>query len=131
MASLADGFGFTKPIEDYLISQSAWEHVHSLGLDPTQVFCHPDMLVEEPFTSLYYRGISGLSLKEVQEQTLPVGTWERGPETRSRKPRVFVEAARQVSGLYNSFISSIIENTADWTLENGYRNIIASMGISF
>lgn len=131
VASLANGFGFTEPIEDYLISQSAWEHVHSLGLNPAQVFCHPDMLVEEPFTSLYYRGISGLSLKEVQEQARAVSTWEREPETRARKPRVSAEAARQVAGLYNCFISSIIENTADWTLENGYRNIIASMGISF
>ena len=130
VASLADGFGFTAPIEDYLISQSAWEHVHSLGLGPAQVFCHPDMLVEEPFISLYYRGVSGLSLKEVQEQARAVSTWEREPETRARKPRVTADAARQVAR-YNCFISSIIENTADWTLENGYRNIIASMGISF
>ena len=131
VASLADGFGFTEPIEDYLISQSAWEHVHNLGLGPAQVFCHPDMLVEEPFISLYYRGISGLSLKEVQEQARTVSAWEREPQTRARKPRVAADAARQVAGLYNSFISSIIENTDDWTLENGYRNIIASMGISF
>ena len=131
VASLADEFGFKDPIEDYLISQSAWEHVHSLGLGPAQVFCHPDMLAEEPFISLYYRGISGLSLKEVAEQARAVSTWEREPETRARKPSVSAEAARQVAGLYNSFISSIIENTADWTLENGYRNIIASMGISF
>ena len=131
VASLADGFEFMEPIEDCLISQSAWEHVGSLGLGPAQVFCHPDMLVEEPFTSLYYRGISGLSLKEVQEQARAVSTWEREPETRARKPRVSAEAARQVAGLYNSFISSIIENTTDWALENGYRNIIASMGISF
>ena len=131
VAELAAGFGFTEPVEDYLISQAAWQHVRNLGLDPTSVFCHPDMLMEEPFISLYYRGISGLSLKEVQEQARAVGPWEREPETRARKPNVSTEAARQVAGLYNSFISSIIENTADWTLENGYRNIIASMGISF
>ncbi len=131
VASLADGFEFAEPIENYLISQSAWEYVHGRGLGPAQVFCHPEMLVEEPFTSLYYRGFSGLSLKEVQEQALSVSTWEREPETRARKPRVSEESARQVASLYNCFISSIIENTADWTLENGYRNIIASMGISF
>ena len=131
VSELSAGFGFTEPVEGYLISQSAWEHVRSLGLHPTQVFCHPDMLADEPFISLYYRGISGLSQKEVQEQARDVRDWEREPETRTRKPRVSVEAAQQVAGLYNSFISSIIENTADWTLENGYRNIIASMGISF
>ena len=131
VADLADRFQFAGSIEGYLISQSAWEHVCSLRLNPVQVFCHLDMLVEEPFISLYYRGISGLSLKEVQEQARAVSAWEREPETRMRKPRVSAEAARQVAGLYNSFISSIIENASDWTLENGYRNIIASMGISF
>ena len=131
VADLADGFQFTESIEGYLISQSAWEHVDSLGLHPAQVFCHPDVLAEEPFISLYYRGISGLSLKEVQEQARSVSAWERDPETRTRKPRIPAEDARQVAGLYNSFISSIVENTTDWTLENGYRNIIASMGISF
>ncbi|MCY3692775.1 MAG: hypothetical protein OXI54_07960 [Chloroflexota bacterium] len=104
VASLVDGFGFTAPIEDYLISQSAWEHVHSLGLGPAQVFCHPDMLVEEPFISLYYRGVSGLSLKEVQEQARAVSAWEREPETRARKPRVSTEAARQVAGLVDGIV---------------------------
>jgi hypothetical protein len=122
---------FTDPIETFLISQGAWEHVQSLNLDPVSVFCHPDMLVDEPFVSLYYRGVSGLSLKEVQSQARAVINWEREPSSTSRKPQVSVGAARQVSGLYNSFISSIIENTADWTLENGYRMIIASIGISF
>ena len=131
VSELAAGFGFTEPVAGYLISSSAWEHVRGLGLNPTQVFCHPDMLADEPFISLYYRGISGLSQKEVQEQARAVRDWELEPETRTRKPQVSTEAAQQVAGLYNSFISSIIENTADWTLENGYRNIIASMGISF
>ena len=128
---LAGDFDFSQPIENFLISQGAWEHVRSLNLNPATVFCHPDMLIEEPFVSLYYRGVSGLSLKEVQSQARAVINWEREPSSRSRKPQVSADAARQVSGLYNSFISSIIENTADWTLENGYRMIIASIGISF
>ena len=89
------------------------------------------MLQEEPFVSLYYRGISGLSLKEVQMQTRSVDNWELEPSVRPQKPRVVAEAAHQVACLYNSFISSIIENTANWTLENGYRTMIASIGISF
>ena len=88
------------------------------------------MLVDEPFVSLYYRGISGLSLKEAQHQARSVDTWEREPGTRLRKPRVTAEDARKVALLYNAVISSIIENTTDWTLENGYRAIVATMGIS-
>ena len=131
VASLGSRFTFVAPVEGYLISQYAWAHVRNLGLNPVSVFCHPDMLVEEPFVSLYYRGISGLSLKEVQNQARSVVNWEVEPDDRRRKPRVTADVAAQVSGLYNSVISSIIENATDWTLENGYRNIIASLGITF
>ena len=131
VASFGSKFGFATPVEEYLISQDAWEHVRNLALNPVSVFCHPDLLVEEPFVSLYYRGIGGLSLKEVQNQARSVVAWETAPDDRRRKPRVTAEAAEQVAGLYNSVISSIIENTTDWTLENGYRNIIAALGITF
>ena len=128
---LSSQFEITGSYENYVILEGAWEHILSLMVNPLSVFCHPDMLIEEPFVSLYYRGISGMSLKEVANQARPVTTWERPPDERRRKPSVSEEAARQVSGLYNSVISSIIENTTNWTLENGYRNIIASLGISF
>jgi hypothetical protein len=131
VADLSERFSFTGSYESHLITPGAWEHIHGLSLSPTRVFCHPGMLVEEPFVSLYYRGISGLSLKEVANQARAVVNWERNPETRQRKLRVTDEAGQQVAGLYNSVISSIIENTTDWTLENGFRNIIASLGISF
>ena len=131
VADLSERFSFTNSYESHLITPGAWEHIHGLSLSPTRVFCHPGMLVEEPFVSLYYRGISGLSLKEVANQARAVINWERNPETRQRKLRVTDEAGQQVAGLYNSVISSIIENTTDWTLENGFRNIIASLGISF
>ena len=131
VASLDSRFDFEEPIAAYLISQGAWDHVRNLQLNPLSVFCHPDMLIDEPFVSLYYRGISGLSLKEVQNQARSVDNWETVPHERRRKARLTTEAAGQVAGLYNSVISSIIENTTDWTLENGYRNIIASMGITF
>ena len=118
-------------METYLISQAASEYVRYLQLNLARVFCHPAMLQEEPFVSLYYRGISGLSLKEVQIQTRSVDNWELEPSARPQKPRITTEAAHQVACLYNSFISSIIENTTNWTLENGYRTMIASIGISF
>lgn len=130
VAYLGSQFEFAKPVETYQIALAAWEHVHNLRLNPVSVFCHPSMLMAEPFVSLYYRGISGLSLKEVQNQARSVINWEAAPDERQRKPRVTAEAAGQVAGLYNSVISSVIENTLDWTLENGYRNIIASLGIT-
>ncbi len=128
---MAGAARFDQSLECYLISQGSWNHVAGLGISPGLVFCHPDMLEEEPFVSLYYRGISGLSLKEVQSQARSVTTWERDPETRLRKPRVTRTAAQDVACLYNGVTSSIIENTAGWVLENGYRTMVASLGISF
>lgn len=40
------------------------------------------------------------------------------------------EKALKISRTYNTFICSIIKNSADWTLENGYRTIIATLGIT-
>ena len=37
---------------------------------------------------------------------------------------------RRVARLYNAVISSIIEGTDQWTLKNGYRNILATIGIT-
>ena len=54
-----------------------------------------------------------------------VDSWE--DETRRttlREPHIL-----RVAHLYNAVISSIIEGSDGWTLENGCRNIIANMGI--
>ncbi len=40
------------------------------------------------------------------------------------------EKALRVCQLYNTVISSIILDRTDWTLENGYRNILANIGIA-
>ena len=131
VASLGSRFVFDQPIEHYLISRRAWDHVYGLRLNPVSVFCHPNMLVEEPFVSLYYRGLCGLSQVEVANQVCSVQTWERDPHTRHRKARVDPGRALAVACLYNGIMCSVIENTRQWVLENGYRNLIASLGITF
>ncbi len=66
-----------------------------------------------------------LPRKRVAEIAGAVDSWE--DETR----RTILGEARilRVVQLYNAVISSIIEGSDGWTLENGYRNIIANMGI--
>ena len=113
------------PLDELLISSTAWDHVRSLGLEPKVVFAHPDLLRTYPTTSLYYRGMALLSRKRVGQAAVAVQGWEDG----SRKTPVSEVAARKVACLYNTMISSIIEGSSDWTLENGYRNIVATMGI--
>ena len=115
---------FSQPA-DLLISQNAWDYVTSCGFDPKLVFAHPQLLRQNPRISEYFRGMALLPRKRVTDLVGSVDSWER------LQPTVNVAEAKslEVARLYNAVISSIIERATDWTLENGYRNIIANMGI--
>ncbi len=113
--------------EDLMISRSAWEHVAKSGIEPRQVFAHPELLREHPEASLHYRGLALLPLKRMRAAGAPdVKKWENESLTRP----VSTKNASAVCRLYNAVISSIIEGSAEWTLENGYRNIMNTMGIT-
>ncbi len=114
-----------RPLDDLVISEQAWEFVAASGIEPKKVFAHPQLLREHPRTSQYYRGIAMLPQKRVADIAVAVASWEDG----SRKSRITEQQSTSVARLYNAVISSIIEGTTNWTLENGYRNIIANMGI--
>ena len=113
------------PLDVLMISEQAWGFVETSGVDPKLVFAHPVLLREHPQTSQYYRGIALLPQKRVADIAVPVASWEDG----SRKSPVTQSQSTAVARLYNAVISSIIEGATNWTLENGYRNIIANMGI--
>lgn len=116
------------PIEKLMISAEAWAHVETLEVAPKFVFAHPEVLREHPTTSLYYRGMTLLSQKQVQQMAgTSVASWEGKQQ---RKSPVRSPSALKVAQLYNAMISCIIEGSTDWTLENGYRNIVATMGIT-
>lgn len=123
---------FTSPLEfnplhTLMISPTAWARTQEINADPKLVFAHPVILQEHPMTSLYYRGMSLLSQKSVlQHSSVNVAGWEKGVQTR-KVPRSRCE---RVARLYNAIISCIIEGSSDWSLDNGYRNILATMGIS-
>ncbi len=111
-------------LEQLAISEQAWEHVVESGFDPRLVFAHPLLLCQHPRASEYYRGIALLSRKRVSEIAVSVDSWESGV-----RATVGETQSARVARLYNAVISSIIEGATEWTLENGYRNIIANMGI--
>ena len=113
------------PLADHMISEGAWAHITSTGIDPKRVFAHPDLLRSDLRASQYYRGIALLPRKRVAEIASPVDRWEDGTTRRAPSDDRVV----RVSQLYNAVISSIIEGSDNWTLENGYRNIVANMGI--
>lgn len=113
-------------IDELLISSFAWAHVQSLGIEPKFVFAHPDILQAHPTTSIYYRGLALLSKKRVGQLAASVSAWEEGKQI---KP-VNRDTAKKVACVYNTMISAIIEGSSNWTLDNGYRNILATMGIT-
>ncbi|MCY4228820.1 MAG: XcyI family restriction endonuclease [Gammaproteobacteria bacterium] len=112
--------------EDLGISSGALNYVADVGIGLKRVFAHPDLLHSHPEVSQYYRGIALLPQKQVQSLACNVSKWE----DRSYKRQPTLEKCREVAKLYNAVISSVIEGTSNWTLENGYRNILATMGIS-
>ncbi len=113
------------PFEELMISEQAWKLITDSEIDPKLVFAHPKLLQEYPQTSQYYRGIALLPQKRVADIAVPIASWEDG----TRKTPIGDEQSLKVARLYNAAISSIIEGTTNWTLEDGYRNIIANMGI--
>lgn len=112
--------------EDLGIDADVLNYVESNEISRWLVFAHPMILRRHPDTSLYYRGISTLSLKRVSSIACSVDRWEKSPEL----ARVTEEKAFKVAKLYNIVISSIIRNSTNWTLEDGHRNIIATIGIT-
>ena len=117
---------FKGRLEDLAIAPEAWAHVTQAGIAPKLVFAHPDLLQAHPPTSLHYRGIATLSLKRVQSMAGSVNSWEDGTFLRQPGSAKCLSVAR----IYNAVISVIITGTDGWTLENGYRNILVTMGIS-
>ena len=124
VADFAEELSFL-PLADLTISERAWAHVTSSDIDPKLVFAHPTLLRQNPRASEYYRGIALLPRKRVAEIASAVDSWE----DESRRTVLSEARVIRVAQLYNAVISSIIEGSDGWTLENGYRNIIANMGI--
>ncbi len=124
--------GFNEPLdfegqlEDLAIAREAWDHMIQIGTTPKLVFAHPDLLQALPEASLHYRGIATLSLKRMQLMVGAVKKWEDGTLLRAPAAGRCLSVAR----VYNAVISAIITGTDDWTLENGYRNILATIGIT-
>ena len=113
------------PLDEFMISEKAWNYVNESSFNPKSVFAHPSLLYAHPEASAYYRGVALLSRKRVSDLAGSVESWEE----RTRKSPVRETHLFRVVRLYNAVISSIIEGSNSWTLENGYRNIIANMGI--
>ena len=116
-----------EPLKDFMIEESAWAYVTGARIRPQLVFCHPRMLIAHPVTSLYYRGMSGLSMKAAKEYFGAIEKLESGSPT----AKLSSEKALTMARTYNLFLSSIMVNSVRWTLENGdgmMRNKVGEIG---
>jgi len=124
--SFSTPLDFEGRLEDLAIAPEAWVHIVQAQIDPKLVFAHPDLLQAHPQASLHYRGISTLPLKRVQNMAGAVDMWEDG--TFRRPPDS--DKCLCVARVYNAVTSVIITGTDGWTLENGYRNVLVTIGIT-
>lgn len=116
-----------KAADELMVDPEAWDYaIEKRGFEPKLVFCHPDILLCHPEASLYYRGLCGLSIKAAKGYVGAIDNLEAG------NPRAKIDRNKAVrmARTYNTFISTIISNSFDWTLENGRRTIIATLGIT-
>jgi len=111
---------------DLSINDEAWQKIKSKDIDPKYVFCHPNILLYKPTTSIYYRGLCNLSLKSVKDYFGAAENLELG----NKRAHLSQEKALKMAQTYNEFISFIVKNIDDWSLDAGSRSIVATLGIS-
>ena len=112
--------------ESLAIEDAAWRQVLDAGIEPAFVFAHPDVIEAAPHVSRHYRGLALLPLKRVTEIATGVERWEDP----NASPQPTGERILKVCCLYNAVISSLIADKTDWTMEDGYRNVLATIGIT-
>lgn len=114
-------------LDDLMIDPEVWDYaIEKRRFEPKLVFCHPDILLDHPETSFYYRGLCGLSIKAAKEYIGAIENLEAG----NVRARIDKNKSLRMARTYNTFICTIISNSFDWTLENGRRTIIATLGIT-
>ncbi len=108
------------------IDEEAWSRVEEAGIAPRLIFAHPKILQALPRSSFHYRNIALLPRKRVSGIAGSVEALEK----QESKVKVSDDRALKLCRLYNQVIGSLVLSSDSWAMEDGYRNILASMGIS-
>ena len=84
------------------IDASSWNRVIHRGIKPVRVFCHPDILVENPRRVAYYRMLAMVSQKSMSQVGLPTANYEAG------RRALDSETALRISRHLNRIISILV-----------------------
>jgi hypothetical protein len=104
-------YGWRKS-EDFGISRTTLNYVKNKSIPYCQIFCHPDLISENPRLIAYYRLIAILPQKGIQR--LAFGIKEL--EERAKRP-LSRERALSLAKILNAYISSIIDSAPHFSLE--------------
>lgn len=106
---------------DLGISATAWARVATAGLSPTVVFCHPDVVMDDPRLIAYYRGLAMLPHKGMSQLATATGGLEAGRGDLSRERSV------KICRLINEVVGTVVENLPRF-LELDASTVIRSTG---
>lgn len=109
-------------LEKLGISRSSWEYVTNKGIPYTRVFCHPKLISDNPGLIAYYRLLAVLPQKGVQRLAFGVKNLE---EEKGRK--LSWERAQRLSEVLNTYISSLIDETPTFTIDDAF--LVAQMNL--
>lgn len=98
-----DGSKLDWDLENLAISQEAWNKVIHRGIKPIKVFCHPEVLRDDPRRVSYYRMLAMVSQKSMVKVELDVKKYEDG------RGKMDDALSLSISRHLNSIISILIE----------------------
>jgi len=98
------GENFDWDLKRLNISQTAWNKVIHRGIKPVKVFCHPEVILEDPRRVMYYRMLAMVSQKSMGRIGLSVSGYEDGTRPMNRS------TALRVSRHLNKIISVLVEH---------------------
>ena len=95
------------------ITHNAWDLIAKQGIESFRVFTHPKVLVEHPALMSYYRNVAAIPLKGVQYLAFNISEYEN-----RKKTEITYTDALELTKLFNTHISSIVESTLSLSNEN-------------
>jgi hypothetical protein len=87
------------------ISDVAWQRIEAQGIDPVNVFCHPEVIKATPPLIAYYRCLALLPQKGAQRLAYATKQFEEGKRT-----NVTEKQAAKLSQVFNGLVSLLMES---------------------
>lgn len=99
-------------VQELGISKSSWKHIQKNKIPPSLIFCHPQLVIDNPILVGYYRSLALLPQKGLGRLAFNTKSLEEG------KRRNLPQAeAVQISIVVNNLISSLIDSDPNFSLE--------------